>query len=262
MFKKFARRSWVIPSMRLALIIALLGTISFSANAADPSLILYLPLDGGAGEIAKDASNYENDGQIVDAQWADRNSGKCLELASENYVEVPEISAYDVSSAVSLMAWVNTTSVTTWARIIDKSQWQDNGFDLALSQVTHAPLFEFFVNGTTSQALATTPVDDGEWHFVAGTFGNKTLKIYVDSVMENEVTSTGDVDIKLNDWPIRLGCEANDSKGQPYVGMIDEVAIFDRELSADELDTVFQKGINVSPVASKGKLAIVWGILK
>ena len=124
-------------------------------------------------------------------------------------------------------------------------------------------MFEFFVDNTTSQALAITPVDNGEWHFIAGTFGNKKLRIYVDGVMENEVTSTGSNDIKPNDWPIRLGCEANASKGQQYVGMIDEVAIFNRELSADEILDIFQNGILISsPVELKGRLAVLWGGLK
>jgi len=250
----------------LLLITTIAGSALFaSADAADKSLILYLPLDEGTGEVVKDTSSYGNNGQIVgDAKWVDGEIGKCLDLASGTYVEIPEISVYDVTDAVSLMAWINTSSVTTWARIIDRSQWQDNGFDLALSQVTHAPLFEFFVNNTTSQALATTPVDDGEWHFVAGTFGNKTLKIYVDSVMEKEVNSTGNVDIKPNDLPIRLGCEANPAKGQQYVGMIDEIAIFNRELSASEIKNIFEKGIvaATSPVAFKGKMAVMWGALK
>jgi hypothetical protein len=251
--------------IRLTLILALIVVTLFSsAYAVDESLILYLPLDEGAGGEAEDSSSYGNNGEIVgNVKWVEGKIGDALELSPGAYVELPEIPQYDVTSAVSLMAWVNTSSVTTWARIIDKSQWQDNGFDLALSQVTHAPLFEFFVNDTTSQALAITPVDDGKWHFVAGTFGNKKLRIYVDSVMEREVTSAGSVDIKPNDWPIRLGVEANQSKGQQYSGVLDEVAIFNRELSADDIKDIFLNGIDISTsVDPKQKLATTWGALR
>jgi len=250
--------------VRLLLMVALAGVVLFShAHAADESLILYLPLDEGAGEEAKDLSSHKNNGKIAgNAKWVDGKMGKCLEFVAGSHVEVEEIPVYDVTDAVSLMAWINTSSVTNWARIIDKSQWQDNGYDLALSQVTHAPLFEFFVDNTTSQALATTPVDDGEWHFVAGTFGNKTLKIYVDGVMETQVGSTGDVDIKPNDWPIWLADVARPEEAQQYSGMMDEVAVFNRELSEDEINSIFQNGITVSPVEFRGKLAATWGILK
>ena len=247
------------------MIATLVGAFLFSyAHAADDSLILYFPLDEGAGQTANDESNYQNQGEIVgNAQWVEGKTGQALELVAGSCVDMPEIPEYDVTDAVSLMAWISTSSVTTWARIIDKSQWQDNGFDLALSQVSHAPLFEFFVNNTTSQALALTPVDDGNWHFVAGTFGNKILKIYVDGVMETQVGSTGSVDIKPNDWPIRLGAESSSAMGQQYVGKLDEVAIFNTELSAGDILEIFQNGIDASsPVESRGKLATTWGTLR
>jgi len=246
----------------MALIIALVFcSLSYGA---DKSLILYLNFDEGDGKVVADQSTNKNRGEIFgNTKWVNGKYGKCIEFTSGSYVEVKEIPSYDFSEAVSLMAWVNTNNVTTWARIIDKSQWQDNGWDLALSQVTRAPLFEFFVNNTTSQALANTRVDDGKWHFVAGTFGRKILRIYVDGAKENEVSSTGSVNIKTNDWPIRIGVEANNSKGQPYVGMIDEVAIFNRELSPDEIQNIYQNGIPISsPVKSKGKLSVTWGDLK
>ena len=234
------------------------------AYAVDKSMILYLPFDDGAGNTAKDLSENKNDGEIVgNAKWTDGKHGKCLEFAAGSYVKMNEIPSYDVSEAITLMAWVNTNTVTTWARVIDKSQWQDNGFDLALSQVSAAPLFEFFVNNATSQALANTPVNDGKWHFIVGTFGNKTLRIYVNGIKENEVKSTGDVNIKTNNWPITIGVEANNLTGQPYVGMIDEVAIFNRELSENEIQNIYQNGIPASSsVSPRSKLTITWGEIK
>jgi hypothetical protein len=251
--------------LRLFFVIIILVTVFCSLSiAADKSLVLYLPFDEGDGMVTTDKSDNKNKGDIFgNIKWVNGKNGKCIEFSSGSYVELKEIPGYDFSEAVTVMAWINTTTVTTWARIFDKSQWQDNGSDLALSQVTHAPLFEFFVNNTTSQALATTAVDDGKWHFVAGTFGRKTLRIYVDGVKENEVVSTGSVDIKTNDWPIRIGVEANTSKGQPYTGMIDEVAIFNRELSPEEVQNIYQNGISISSsVEPKGKLAISWGFIK
>ena len=47
-----------------------------------------------------------------------------------------------------------------------------------------------------------------------------------------------------------------------YIGMIDEVAVFNRELSEDEVKNIFYNGINVSPVESKRKLATLWGKVK
>jgi len=251
----------MLKSFLFSVLIGLL--LLSSAFAVDKSLILYLPLNEGAGDTVKDMSSYANNGKTFgDVKWVDGKDGKCVELVAGSYIDITEIPQYDVTDSVSLMVWLNTTTVTSWARLIDKSQWQDNGFDLVLHADLHLPMLEFFVNNMTSQVQAKTPVDDGNWHFVVGTFGNKSLKIYVDGVFEGEVKSVNNVDMKPNDWPVRIGCEANTSKGQQYLGKIDEIAMYNRELSAGDIENIYQNGINVAPVKTQGKLASTWASLK
>ena len=221
------------------------------ARAADESLILYLPLDEGQGSTTMDASSYRNPGAIVgDAAWVQGRTGMALEIVANSHVVLAEIPEYDVTSEVTLMTWMKTTSVTTWARLIDKSQWQTSGYDLVLNMNTHVPMLEFFVNNTTSQVMGTTPVDDGEWHFIAGTFGNQTLRIYVDGIQEGEVGSAGGVDINPNDWPVMIGAESSSNGGQQYVGVVDEVAMFNRELAAEEIQNIFANGMAPPELAS------------
>ncbi|NLH41972.1 MAG: LamG domain-containing protein, partial [Planctomycetes bacterium] len=167
-----------------------LGLMAVQASAADKSLVLYLPFDDGAGAAAKDLSSYGNPGAIVgNAAWVPGVKGTALEFVSGSHVTVPEIPEYDVTSAVSLLAWVKATTVPNWCRVIDKSQWQTSGFDLVLTQNVGLPRLEFFVNNTTSLADATTAVIDNEWHFIVGTFGNKTIRVYVDGKMEGQAQS-------------------------------------------------------------------------
>jgi len=193
------------------------------ALAADPSLVLYLPFDEGQGTVAADASSYASNGAIVgNAQWIEGAKGMALEFVNGSHVTVPEIPQHDVSAEVSALAWVRATQNPNWGRVIDKSQWQTSGFDLVLTQNVGLARLEFFVANTTSIADSTTVVMDGEWHFIAGTFGNKTLRIYVDGVMEGEATSVGEVDINPNDWPVMIAGESSSTGGQQFLGAIDE----------------------------------------
>ena len=220
-------------------------------GAADKSLILYLPLNEGQGSTAMDASSYQNPGDIVGAAaWVQGRIGMALEIVANSHVVLPEIPEYDVTSEVTLMTWMKTTSVTTWARLIDKSQWQTSGYDLVLNQNTQVPMLEFFVNNTTSQVMATTPADDNEWHFIAGTFGNQTLRIYVDGIQEGEVGSNGGVDINPNNLPVMIGGESSSNGGNQYFGIVDEVAMFNRELTADEIQNIFENGMTLPELAS------------
>ena len=233
------------------IIAAVLSLMTVQAWAADPSLVLYLPFDEGAGTTARDVSTYNNPGSVVGgAFWVTGPMGTALEFVNGSHVTVPEIPEYDVTDAVSLLAWVKATTVPNWSRVIDKSQYQTSGFDLVLTLDVGLPRLEFFVNYTTSLVDGTTVVADNEWHFLVATFGNKTLRMYVDGEMEGEAQSAGQVDINPNDWPLMIGAEASSSGGQQYFGGIDEVAMYNRELSADEVMGIFQNGMPVPNLAA------------
>jgi predicted secreted protein len=212
----------------------------------DPSLVLYLPFDEGTGATANDLSGYHNPGTVVGAAWVPGVRGTALEFVNGAHVTVPEIPQYDVTDAVSVLAWVRTTQSPFWGRVLDKSEYQISGFDLCLTAGVGLPRLEFFVNNTTSAVDGKTVVADGEWHFLAGTFGNKMLRMYVDGAKEAEAQSVGQVTINPNDWPLMSGGIAGSNGAQQYLGRIDEVALYDRELSADEVTAVFQNGISLT----------------
>ncbi|MCU0913457.1 MAG: LamG domain-containing protein [Planctomycetes bacterium] len=226
------------------IIVMVLSLMTLPSWAADKSLVLYLPLDEGSGTTARDASTYNNPGRVVgNATWVPGAKGTALQFVNGSRVTIPEIPQYDVTSAVSLLAWVKASTVPNWARVIDKSQWQTSGFDLVLTQNVGLARLEFFVNNTTSLVDSTTVVANNEWHFIVGTFGNKTLRIYVDGKREGQAQSVGQVDINPNNLPLMIGGESSSNGGQQYLGSIDEPAMYNRELSAEEIAKIFQGGM-------------------
>jgi hypothetical protein len=235
---------------RLIAVVAL-GLMALQASAADKSLVLYLPFDEGAGNTVRDASPYNNPGTIVGSPaWIAGPRGTALEFVAGSRVTIPEIPEYDVTSAVSLLAWVRTSTVPNWARVIDKSQWQTSGFDLVLTQNVGLPRLEFFVNNTTSLADATTPVMNNEWHFIAGTFGNKTIRVYVNGRLEGQAQSVNQVDINPNNLPVMIAGEASSNGGNQFFGGIDEAAMYNRELSAEEIKAIFEHGMAPPEIAA------------
>jgi hypothetical protein len=105
------------------------------------------------------------------------------------------------------------------------------------------PQFEFFVSGVFSMVTGTTKVTDGQWHFITATFGNKTMRLYVDGKKESESRSTNNSDIVPNNWPVWIGAIASSNGTQQYSGTIDEPAMYNCELSADQVLTIFLNGI-------------------
>ena len=235
---------------RLITVVAL-SLMSLPVWAVDKSLVLYMPFDEGAGRTIKDASSYNNPGNLVgNAAWVPGVKGTALQFVSGSRVTIPEIPEYDVTAALSVMAWVQTNTVPNWARVVDKSQWQTTGFDLVLTQNVGLARLEFFVNNTTSLVDSTTVVADNEWHFIVGTFGNKTLRMYVDGKREGESQSAGAVDINPNNWPLMIGGESSSNGGQQYFGSIDEVAMYNRALAPEEVAKIFQGGMPLAETAA------------
>ena len=234
------------------IIVAALGLMSLQALAADKSLVLYMPFDEGAGTTVRDVSTYNNPGTLAGgAAWVPGVKGTAVDFPGNgSHVTIPEIPQYDVTAEASVMAWVKATTVPNWARVVDKSQWQTTGFDLVLTQNAGFPRLEFFVNNTTSLVDGTTAVANGEWHFIVGTFGNKTLRMYVNGKQEGQTQSVGNVDINPNNWPLMIGAESSSNGGQQFFGSIDEVAMYDRELSADEVKAIFETGMALPDLAA------------
>ncbi len=236
---------------RLITVVAL-SLMALQAWGADKSLVLYMPFDEGAGTTAKDVSTYSNPGAVVGAAvWVPGVKGTALEFTGNGaHVTIPEIPQYDVTAELSVMAWVKATTVPNWCRVVDKSQYQTSGFDLVLTQNVGLPRLEFFVNNTSSIVDGTTAVANGEWHFIAATFGGKTLRMYVDGKREGQTGSAGSVDINPNNWPLMIGAEASSNGGQQFFGSIDEVAMYNRALSVDEVTAIFQKGMVMPDLAA------------
>jgi len=88
---------------------------------------------------------------------------------------------------------------------------------------------------------------DGQWHHVAATWGNEdgNVKLYLDGVLLHEL-AYGDRSYALNH--MYLGQMANGSR--TYNGLLDEVQIYGRALTADEVQSLVQGVLALSYQAS------------
>jgi hypothetical protein len=82
-------------------------------------------------------------------------------------------------------------------------------------------------------ALSGIDVLDGAWHHIAGTWGGTSLRLYVDGTQVDTtphalpVASPGGLEV--GDWH---------SASRRYVGLIDEISIYDRRLMAGEIQDI------------------------
>ena len=78
---------------------------SLSSAKLDPDTLLGIWFfDEGKGGTAKDSSENGNDGEIVDAQWADGEFGEALKFEGGGHVAVGDFSDYE--DKVSIVALI------------------------------------------------------------------------------------------------------------------------------------------------------------
>lgn len=219
-------------------------------------------LDEGLGDTAKDSSGNGNDGEIVGAQWTDGKEGQALEFDGASHVAIAASQTTDdIFDGFTYLLWMQPTAPAPNAntRVLERD-WHNPTIQIGNS--------DFYGSISVNADQANTNVRGGtwvagEWSFVALTHDGANLKLYVNDEMVAE-KDVGTPDTNLNasaNGAVWLGSWK--AAGWDYIGIIDEVGIFNVPLDENELASIRENGLAAaSAVSQTGKLAVTWGTLK
>jgi len=201
---------------------------------APPGPVGHWKLDDGAGTIAADSSGNGNDGTLIgDPQWAAGIIGGALDFDGDgDYVDCGYDPLFDITGEITVAAWLNIRSIpNAWTGAVVKGEnaWR-------LSNVDMDPRFHFGITiwnaPDTASVDGATAVGYDEWHHVTGTFDGANINVYLDGVLDGSAPTTEPIGISTTN--LFIG-ENSESPGRSWDGLIDEVMIFDRALSADKI---------------------------
>ncbi|MCL5097973.1 MAG: LamG domain-containing protein [Candidatus Omnitrophica bacterium] len=80
-------------------------------------------------------------------------------------------------------------------------------------------------------------VDDGAWHHVVGVYDGERAVLYLDGEFDSQVAAAGE--IAQNTESVWIGENAG-SRRRAFNGWFDDVRLYDRSLSADEIRELYQ----------------------
>ena len=199
-----------------------------------PGPIVHYKLDDGEGTIAVDSSNGLDGILMGDPQWSAGIIGGALDFDGDgDYVDCgTNATLNNLSDAITVSAWVNIRSVTTtWMSIVMKGE---TAWRLGVNGDTTGIHWGFTGGDRGWQAAnSVTELPLDEWHHIAATYDKSVGgTVYVDGVAE---TVNPDPDgVAANEMPLLLG-ENPEALGRLLDGLLDDVRIYDRALSADEI---------------------------
>ena len=270
--------------LTLALTIATLSHSGYTAPVVTDGLVSYWTFDQKdvAGGTVKDVWG-ENDGKIVGTpKVVGGKVGDALEFdGSDDYVNLTNLGNFGEQVASSTFeAWVKTSFKKDWTtlfKVLDQGCNMAWAIDVNRSAKAGFPFAEDIVHYYVRQKSAAGcnaiaveiefPLSDGKWHHVVFAIedaGKSEVSIYMDGEPQEVIVgSAKDLDTFVPFVePVYIGAANNRGKVERHFpGLIDEVRIYDRPLTADEVTRNFESKIGLSVQAAK-KLSVVWGALK
>ena len=194
--------------------------------------------DEGAGTMVTDYSSFGNTGTVNGATWTPlgRFAGALNYDGISNWVTVNDSDSLDLSTGMTLEAWVYPTAPTgTWATVLLKEA--PPGANLAYhlqSDPTNRPIS--FITTDISGLQGVTGPDPlvlNTWTHLAATYDGATLSLYVNGVFVATQPITGTILPSIG--PLRIG--GNSIWGEYFAGTIDNVRIYNRALSQTEIQS-------------------------
>lgn len=245
------------------IILFLISILASIALAVDEDLLIYLPLDKGEGDIARDASGKGLDGEIHGAKWTDGVMGKALEFAgnASSYVTVPDedvMAGVADTSELTMQAWFMLLSHSDYDGIVSISSSGGAGFCAYRIMVNPGFLPFYDCGHHADKTVGGFSFGLDEWYHYSMTYDGSDATIYVNG---SEVGG-GPEGIKLIEtFPLYLA--VGESQAVHHTnGIIDEVAVYKRALTQNEIKQTMENGVIPIAVDSKGNLVTTWGSVK
>ena len=211
-------------------------------NMTGTNLLMHVNNDSSVGEdystsdFVYDYSGLGNSGTKYGALWnEDCLKGKgCFEFNGvNNSINLSSISPLSDEN-VSISAWIYWTEGSgNLDPILSQRNGYDQGYVLFVNATSEKPVFKL----DDTESVSPVSIDSG-WHHLAGTHNSTHLSIYVDGELMNSVSKMG----SGQDVQSYIGYDA---VSDFFNGKIDEVALWNRTLSDEEIFDLYNGNFGV-----------------
>ena len=230
------------------LLIASAGSVD--AGARDANVVSWWSFDEGSGTSATDSVG-TNTGTIHNAAWT--NDGVVLSAIAfdgdQDWIAIPDSDTLDFGTSdftIELWAKHSTHAATDFFDLlfVKASSMEDaeidTGYGLAMKGPAYSETNRYCARIGKGDGAGFFNVDstnafhDGEWHHVAAVFDRDGyMTVYVDGEMNAQVDISGTVADLDNDSTCYMGGRTVGNRS--WNGAIDEVRIYNKALSAEEI---------------------------
>ena len=221
------------------------STLTANYRLADTStpagLVGAWGFDEGAGASVRDTSGEGNDGAISGAAWAQAGRfGKALNFdGRDDWVTVADDASLDLTGPMTLEAWVKPDALTSWDSILMKETPDYEAYALYASSQSPALVPSGWAVDASAYGNAKLPTTG--WSHLAFTYDGRNTGLYVNGTLVQSLQMAQT--LPKSTQPLRIGGSSVWVR-QLFDGLIDEVRIYNRPLTAAEVASDMGRAVN------------------
>ncbi|MCK2214615.1 PQQ-dependent sugar dehydrogenase [Actinomadura sp. ATCC 31491] len=209
-------------------------TATYAPATGVPGLVAAYGMNEGAGATTADASGRGNTGTLTATTWnAAGRYGQALSFnGTSSWVTVPDAASLRLTTGMTLEAWVRPAAVTGWRTVVMKQHAGGEAYTLTAGSDSNRPHTAIHTtSGADVGAPSQLPLN--AWSHLAATYDGGYLRLFVNGTQVGQTYKTGA--IRTDNGVLRIG--GNSVWGEYFSGLLDEVRVYDRALTAAQIQT-------------------------
>ncbi|GAA4598332.1 hypothetical protein GCM10023194_75550 [Planotetraspora phitsanulokensis] len=210
------------------------------ASTANSGLVAAFGMDEAEGTKVGDASPKGNNGRATATTWERGKYGAGLSFSGSSSVTVKDSASLRLSSGMTLEAWVKPATTSGWRTVLLKEQGRGIAYGLFSSDDSGVPAAGVRTGGYR-EVRSTGFLGEGGWTHLASTYDGRKLRLYIDGVLARQTSVIGA--IRSHGGDLTIGGKSVWG-GDSFEGTLDEVRIYNRALTAAQIQTDMDTPIN------------------
>lgn len=211
----------------------------YSQSTLNNGLVGYWPFNDNADDLSVNNNNGSFSGNAA-LTTNGRIQSACSFDGTGDYVYIANNSPNINSDFISISLWVYLDVLPTGyvSLFSQRTSVQDNGNIIVNISTSQKPYFQLDIGGGRYGATSPETIALG-WTHIVGTYDGSTMRIYINGIEKATNVQLGVISYSAD--PFIIGAFRKQEGGTlNYLnGRIDEVCVYDRELSAVEITELY-----------------------
>lgn len=218
-------------------------------------LVAYYAMEDATGTLATDFSGNSNTATLSGfpanpvTNWVSGKRGRALLHDGNGFITASDQTSLDLSTAGTVAFWVKRSASGVQTAF---GKWDSTGSQQSYLLQVHTDnvvTMNISSTGANQTALTGGSITDTSWHHVAGTWDGTNLRVFVDGVQTNSVSSTVSV------FNSTAALQSRYNAANNFSGTLDEARVYSRALSIPEIAYLY--GVGAARYNNPSSLGII-----